>query len=292
MKGKMLNMKKDFALGFIGVGNMGEAIVRGLVKDKLLDRSSIVVTDIDRAKCLKLESELGINTADNISDLLSQVDAVLYSAKPQNCPQILPQISSTIKPPQWLISIAAGVKTKIIEAYLPDETPVVRVMPSITALVGECPAAICAGKNATEKHLQMTQEIFNSVGITLIVDEKLLDAVTGLSGSGPAYVFLFIEALADAGVQVGLSRSDATHLAVQTVKGASKMIAESDEHPAILKNKVTSPGGTTAAGLYELECGNFRSAVASAVISATKRSEELSSVANNKNTSKNVKRKT
>lgn len=277
-------MKKDFRLGFIGVGNMGEAFVRGIVENELLDRSNVVITDIIRSKCLRLESELGVRSANDISDLLSQVDAVLYSAKPQDVPQILPQISSEIKPTQWLISIAAGIKTESIEAYLPDKTPVVRVMPSITALVGECPAAICGGKYATEKHIQITKEIFNSVGITLTVDEKLLDAVTGLSGSGPAYVFLFIEALADAGVQVGFSRSEATNLVVQTVLGASKMIAEMKEHPAILKDKVTSPGGTAAAGLYELERGNFRGAIASAVIAATKRSEELSAVSNkNKN---------
>lgn len=269
-------MKKDFRLGFIGVGNMGEAIVRGILKNKLLNRSSVVITDIIESKCLKLKNELGVTHAKDISDMLSQVDAVLYSAKPQNISQILPQVGCRLKPCQWLISIAAGVNTQTIESYLPNETPVVRVMPSITVLVGECPAAICGGKFAEEEHIQITEEIFDSFGIALTVEEKLLDAVTGLSGSGPAYVFLFIEALADAGVQVGLSRSDATNLAVQTVLGASRMVAEMNEHPAILKNKVTSPGGTTAAGLYELERGNLRGVIADAVVSATKRSEELS----------------
>lgn len=270
-------MEKNFKLGFIGVGNMGAALVRGVIEEDLLQPSSVVITDIMQSKCLKLANELSVITAKDVSDILSQVDAVLYSAKPQNVPQILPQIGSAIESPQWLISIAAGIQTKNIETYLPNETPVVRVMPSITALVGECPAAVCGGKYATEEHIKITKEIFNSVGMALTVEEKLLDAVTGLSGSGPAYVFLFIEALADAGVQVGLSRSDATHLAIQTVLGASKMIAEMNEHPAILKNKVTSPGGTTAAGLYELESNNFRGAIASAVVSATKRAGQLQS---------------
>lgn len=269
-------MEKDFRLGFIGVGNMGEAIVRGILGNGLFNPASIVVTDIASSKCLELESELGIIYAKDISELLSIVDAVLYSAKPQNVSQILPEVGSEIKPPQWLISIAAGIKTQEIESYLPDETPVVRVMPSITALVGECPAAVCGGEFAKEKHIQITEEIFDSIGMSLSVDEKLFDAVTGLSGSGPAYVFLFIEALADAGVQMGLSRSNANNLAVQTVLGASKMVMQMKEHPAILKNKVTSPGGTTAAGLYELESGSLRGIIASAVVSATKRSKELS----------------
>ncbi|MFQ6043925.1 MAG: pyrroline-5-carboxylate reductase family protein, partial [Candidatus Poribacteria bacterium] len=136
--------------------------------------------------------------------------------------------------------------------------------------------AICGGKYATDEHIGITQEIFASVGKAIVMEEKLLDAVTGLSGSGPAFVFLFIEALADAGVQVGLSRQDATVLAIQTVLGASKMVEQMDEHPAVLKNRVTSPGGTTAAGLYELESGGLRTAVANAVIAATKRSAELS----------------
>jgi pyrroline-5-carboxylate reductase len=148
-------------------------------------------------------------------------------------------------------------------------------MPSITASVGAGAAAICGGKYATDEHLGITQELFTSVGKAIVMEEKLLDAVTGLSGSGPAFVSLFIEALADAGVQVGLSRQDATTLAVQTVLGASKMVEQTGEHPAILKNRVTSPGGTTAAGLYELESGGLRIAIANAVIAATKRSTEL-----------------
>jgi pyrroline-5-carboxylate reductase len=268
-------LDKNFKLGFIGVGNMGSAIIAGVLKNVLLPTQNIVITDIDKDRVSLLREQFGVIVADGIDELLSKVDATLYAAKPQDAPQVFPEISNAMSPNQWLISIAAGVKTGTLEEYLPGNTPVVRVMPSITASVGAGAAAICGGKYATDEHLGITQELFTSVGKAIVMEEKLLDAVTGLSGSGPAFVFLFIEALADAGVQVGLSRQDATTLAVQTVLGASKMVEQTVEHPAILKNRVTSPGGTTAAGLYELESGGLRVAIANAVIAATTRSTEL-----------------
>jgi pyrroline-5-carboxylate reductase len=269
-------LDKNFKLGFVGVGNMGSAIVTGVLRNELLPPQNIVITDIDKKRVSSISEQFGVIVADGIEELFGKTDAVLYAAKPQDVPKIFPEISKSISSNQWLISIAAGVKTSTLEEYLPEKTPVVRVMPSITASVGEGAAAICGGKYAIAEHIAITQQIFSAVGKALVMEEKLLDAVTGLSGSGPAFVFLFIEALADAGVQVGLSRQDATTLAVQTVLGASKMVEQTGEHPAILKNKVTSPGGTTAAGLYELENGGLRVAIANAVIAATKRSMELS----------------
>jgi pyrroline-5-carboxylate reductase len=255
---------------------MGSAIVTGVIKNELLSPQNIVITDIDKERVSSLNEQFGVIAVDSIEELFGKIDVALYAAKPQDVPKIFPEISSAISTKQWLISIAAGVKTSTLEEYLPENIPVVRVMPSITASVGEGAAAICGGKYATDEHISVTQQIFNAVGKALVMEEKLLDAVTGLSGSGPAFVFLFIEAFADAGVQVGLSRQDATTLAIQTVLGASKMLQQTGEHPAILKNKVTSPGGTTAAGLYELESGGIRIDIANAVISATKRSTELS----------------
>ena len=269
-------MDKNFKLGFIGVGNMGSAIITGVLKNELLPPQNIVITDIDKDRISLLSEQFGVIIADGIDELFDKIDATLYAAKPQDVPKIFPEISNAISPDQWLISIAAGVRTSTLEEHLPENIPVVRVMPSITASVGEGAAAICGGQYTTAEHIAITQQIFNAVGKTLVMEEKLLDAVTGLSGSGPAFVFLFIEALADAGVQVGLSRQDATTLAVQTVLGASRMVEQTGEHPAILKNNVTSPGGTTAAGLYELESGGLRVAIANAVIAATKRSTELS----------------
>lgn len=270
--------KERIKLGFIGVGNMGAAVVKGVLGKKLLPPSDVFVTDIDTTRIASLKEQFGVGVAEDIDELLKTVDVLLYAAKPQNVPQIFPQISAAISPPKWIISIAAGVKISTLEAYLPDDIPVVRVMPNIAASVGEGAAAICGGKYARDKHLQQTENIFNAVGKAIIIEEKLMDAVTGLSGSGPAFIFLIIEALADAGVQAGLSREHAHILALQTVLGAGKMASATDTHPAVLKNRVTSPGGTTAAGLYELERNGLRCAIADAVMAAMKRSVELNNL--------------
>jgi len=262
-------------LGFIGVGNMGSPIVKGVIRKKLVQPQDVFVTDIDKSKVASLKEQLGVGVVEDIGELLKAVDILLYAAKPQDVPKIFPQISAVISPPKWIISIAAGVKISTLESYLPDNIPVVRVMPNIAASVGEGAAAICGGKCALDEHIKKTEDIFNSVGKSIIIEEKHMDAVTGLSGSGPAFIFLIIEAFADAGVQVGLSRQHANTLAIQTVLGASKMASAEDSHLAVLKNMVTSPGGTTAAGLYELERGGLRCAIADAVTAATKRSAEL-----------------
>jgi len=267
---------KNLKLGFIGVGNMGSAIVKGVLGKKLLQPQNVFITDIDKSRVSALKEELGISVAEDIDKLLEKVDVLLYAAKPQDVPKIFPQISSAISPPQWVISIAAGVKIGMLESYLPDNIPVVRVMPNIAASVGEAAAAICGGKCVQDEHIKKTEDIFNAVGKAIVIEEKLMDAVTGLSGSGPAFIFLIIEALADAGVQTGLSRQNANILAIQTVLGASKMASATGMHPAVLKNMVTSPGGTTAAGLHELERNGLRCAIADAVMAAVKRSVELS----------------
>jgi pyrroline-5-carboxylate reductase len=199
----------------------------------------------------------------------------------------LSEISSDLNQPKWCISIAAGVSTAVIEGILqtggkPDESgnyncPVVRVMPNTPAMVYEGMTAICPGKYANEEHIRKTQEMFQAVGKVIVVQEKLMDAVTALSGSGPAFVFLIIESLTDAAVQLGLSREDAAVMAAQTVLGASKMAVDTGEHPAILRNRVTSPGGTTAAGLCELERRGMRAAIIDAVAAAALRSKQMSS---------------
>lgn len=267
-------MDTKLRLGVIGVGNMGGAIVRG-VAGKLLTGEQIWITDVYKPLVDGLCNALGVKGAASVPQLVENVDCILYAAKPNNVPDIFPEIAAAIRRPKWLISIAAGVPTAKLESYFSSPPPIVRVMPSITASVGAGAAAIAAGRAATSEHLSITQAIFNAVGKSLVMDEKHLNAVTGLSGSGPAFVFLFIEALVDAGVHVGLSRPDAHQLAVQTVLGASKMLEQTGEHPAVLKNRVTTPGGTTTAGLYELESGRLRAIVTDAVIAATKRAEEL-----------------
>ena len=260
--------------GVIGVGNMGAAIIRGVAK-KLLSSEQIFVTDVDPQKVDELRTELGVNAFDTVGQLVENVDTILYSAKPNNAAKIFKQARELVKPSQLLISIAAGIPIAQLESYFAESIPVIRVMPNIAVTVGSGVAAISPGSYADENHLAKSQAIFNAVGSSLIIEEKQLDAVTGLSGSGPAFVFVFIEALIDAGVHVGLSREDAHQLAVQTVLGATKIIDQNGEHPAVWKSRVTTPAGTTAAGLFELERGKFRSIVNAAVIAATERAQEL-----------------
>ncbi|MCH8293045.1 pyrroline-5-carboxylate reductase [Candidatus Poribacteria bacterium] len=269
-------LKAELRFGVIGVGNMGEAIVRGIV-GTVLPSERVWITDIYKPKVNELCEDLGVNPATDISQLVNQVDFFLYAAKPNNVPNAFSEIAQAIHPSsQWLISIAAGVPTAQLESYFSSPPPpVVRVMPNIAVSVRTGMAAIASGSTATDDHISMTQAIFNAVGKSLVIDEKHLNAVTGLSGSGPAFVFLFIEALADAGVHVGLSRVDAHELAVQTVLGASRMVEQTGEHPSILKNRVTTPAGTTTAGLYELERGLLRAIITDAVTAATNRAEEL-----------------
>jgi pyrroline-5-carboxylate reductase len=266
----------ELRVGFIAVGNMGGAIVRGVVRD-LLPPEQVWITDVYRPLVDQLCEELGVNSAETLPQLVENVDCLLYAAKPNNVPDVFPEIAAAFQsPPQWVISIAAGVPTTQLESYFTaPPPPIVRVMPNITVSVREAISAIAAGSAATDEHLAVTQAIFNAVGKSLVMEERHLNAVTGLSGSGPAFVFLFIEALADAGVQVGLARPDAYQLAVQTVLGASKMLESTEEHPAVPKNQVTTPGGTTTAGLHALEHGRLRAIIADAVIAATKRAEEL-----------------
>ena len=260
--------------GVIGVGNMGAAIIRGVAK-KLLSSEQIFVTDVDPQKVDELRTELGVNAFDTVGQLVENVDTILYSAKPNNAAKIFKQARELVKPSQLLISIAAGIPIAQLESYFAESIPVIRVMPNIAVTVGSGVAAISPGSYADENHLAKSQAIFNAVGSSLIIEEKQLDAVTGLSGSGPAFVFVFIEALIDAGVHVGLSREDAHQLAVQTVLGAAKIIDQNREHPAVWKSRVTTPAGTTAAGLFELEQGKFRSIINAAVIAATERAQEL-----------------
>ncbi|MEC7868072.1 MAG: pyrroline-5-carboxylate reductase [Candidatus Poribacteria bacterium] len=260
--------------GVIGVGNMGAAVIRGVAK-KLLSSEQIFVTDVDPQKVDELRTELGVNAFDTVGQLVGNVDTILYSAKPNNAAKIFKQTRELVKPSQLLISIAAGIPIAQLESYFAESIPVIRVMPNIAVTVGSGVAAISPGSYADENHLAKSQAIFNAVGSSLIIEEKQLDAVTGLSGSGPAFVFVFIEALIDAGVHVGLSREDAHQLAVQTVLGAAKIIDQNREHPAVWKSRVTTPAGTTAAGLFELERGKFRSIINAAVIAATERAQEL-----------------
>ncbi|MBD3182906.1 pyrroline-5-carboxylate reductase [Candidatus Poribacteria bacterium] len=264
-------------IGFIGVGNMGKALLRGIIGSGLVSVNRVFASDLNRSKLENLAEDLSITAVKDNKDLVHKSDIIILAIKPNVIKAVMSEISAYIKQPKWLISIAAGIKTDFIESFLQKETPVVRVMPNTPAMVNAGMSALCAGSNASHKHLDKASQLLQAVGKVVIVEEKLMDAVTALSGSGPAFVFLIIEAFTDAGVKLGLSYSDAATMAIQTIFGASKIAMDTGEHPAILKNKVTSPGGTTAAGLYQLERNAVRSAFIDAISSAAARAKELSS---------------
>jgi pyrroline-5-carboxylate reductase len=267
-------MKIEGTIGFIGTGNMGEALIRGLLKVGVADPGQIVGSDPRPERAEELAGKYGIRTTGDNVEVARQADILILSVKPQVMERVLDEIGSEIHAHALVISIAAGVPLAAIESRLP-QARVIRTMPNTPALVGAGATAIAVGGHATDDDLKAARRIFDSVGMTVALDEAQMDAVTGLSGSGPAYVFLVIEALADAGVKVGLSRHHAQSLAAQTLLGSAKLLIETDEHPGRLKDMVTSPGGTAIAGLHTLEAGGLRTTLMDAVEAATKRSREL-----------------
>ena len=267
-------MFEDRKIGVIGAGNMGASLVRGLLAGGRIEAGHIAAVDT-RAEAVEPLRALGVVTGTELAPAVHGQDLVVLAIKPQNADDVLAALAAAIRPQQLVVSIMAGVATHTIEQALGQPVPVVRVMPQILVSLRAAASALAAGRHATDDHLRQAQELFDELGTTVIVDEGQMDAVTGLSGSGPAYAYTIIEALADGGVRMGLSRQAALKLAAQTVAGAARMVLESGEHPAALKDQVTSPGGTTIAGLYELEKGGLRQTLMNAVRAATERSQEL-----------------
>jgi pyrroline-5-carboxylate reductase len=268
-------MALDKKVAFFGGGNMAEALIKGLIAAGTAKPEQILVTDISSDRLEHLRKTYGIIVQKGNLDAAREAGIILLSVKPQVIEKVLGEIAPAIDGKKLVISIAAGIAIAKIEKVLKDGSRVVRVMPNTPALVLAGAAALAGGKNATADDLALVQSIFNSVGRSVVVDEKLMDAVTGLSGSGPAYVFMIIDALSDAGVKAGLPRQLALELAAQTVYGAAKMVLETKEHPAKLRDMVTSPGGTTIEGLHALEKGRLRATIMNAVEAATARSKEL-----------------
>jgi len=269
-------MFTDITVGILGAGNMGEILIRGLVRAEVVDSEHVIASDISADRRRFIADTYGIRTTTNNRELVEASNLVVLAVKPQNIDRVMDEIGDFSKPNQLYCSIVAGVPTSYIAVSLHNQAAVVRVMPNTPALVLDGMSVICPGKNATEKDVARVQAIFEAVGKAVIIyDEELMDVVTGLSGSGPAFVFLFIEALSDAGVKLGLSRKVANQLAAQTVLGAAKMFLDTGRHPSELKDLVATPGGTTFAGLRELERGTFRSVIMDAVEAATNRSREL-----------------
>jgi pyrroline-5-carboxylate reductase len=282
-------MVTDKKLGFIGAGNMGEALLKGLLKTGAAKPAQIWASARRPERVQELEKAYGIHGGSN-AEVSRAADVIVLCVKPQILDQVLRAISPEVARDKLVISIAAGVPIAAIERRLhpaanapaPGSSPakpalprIVRAMPNTPATVGAGATGIAMGEHATEADLATARTIFDSVGTTVQLEESQLDAVTGLSGSGPAYLFLIIEALADAGVKVGLSRRASLQLAAQTVLGSAKLLIESGQHPGMLKDSVTSPGGTAIAGLHTLEAGGLRNVLMNAVEAATRRSREL-----------------
>jgi pyrroline-5-carboxylate reductase len=263
------------SLGLIGAGKMGTALIRGLLEAKVLNAKQILASDPAESALEQLQQQTEVKTTSRNAEVAKQSEIILIAVKPEVMRPVLQEIRPFVGKDQLIISIAAGVTLKVIEESLDQGCRVVRVMPNTPCLVGAAAAAFSLGKNATLEDARLVKALFETVGLAVQVQEKHLDAVTGLSASGPAYVFLMIEALSDGGVKMGLSRSVATQLAAQTVFGAAKMILEVKKHPAELKDLVTSPGGTTIAGLHALENRAFGAALIDAVEAATRRAKEL-----------------
>jgi pyrroline-5-carboxylate reductase len=272
-------MAVEQQVAFVGAGNMAGALIRGLVGTGTVRAGRIIAADPDADRLRTLEGELGIRTTTDNTDAVRNADVVVLATKPQVFARVLPVVAKSLRPDTLVVSIAAGVSTSLIEASLPTGARVVRTMPNTPALVGAGATAITAGAHATDADLALGETLFQSVGICVRVPEALIDAVTGLSGSGPAYVFAMIEALRDAGAREGLPEGVALELATQTVFGAARLLREGDESPETLRERVTSPGGTTRAGLDALAAGGFAEAIAGAVRAATRRSHELREMA-------------
>jgi len=269
-------MAESCKLGFVGAGNMAEAIARGVVGAKLFGPKELLASDPATARRAVFAEQLGIEAIDSNRDLVERCDAVVLAVKPQVMGDVLAGLAGHVAPDKLVISIAAGISTAYIAEALGEPTRrIVRVMPNTPMLAGEGMSALAAGAAATDEDMAFARRIFESAGRALVVDESLIDAVTAVSGSGPAYFFYFIEAIVAGGVRAGLSEADATMLAQQTMLGAAKLLAQTGEAPAELRRKVTSPGGTTEAAIASMDAAEVLKCIADGVVAAADRSREL-----------------
>ena len=262
-------------IGFIGGGKMGEALAKGLIRAKLSTADSIIVSDVDNKRCQVFEEETGIKTTQDNREVTANSDVIILAVKPNIMGTILEELKNDITSEHLVVSIAAGIPLNFMESSLNEGCRAIRIMPNTPCLVGETAAGYALGKNATLDDGELVGRILNAVGKSYLLEEKYLDAVTGLSGSGPAFIYMVIEALADGGVKMGLPRDVSTELAAQTAFGAAKMVLESNTHIGELKDSVTSPGGTTIEGLHALEKGGLSNTLINAVEVATKKSKRL-----------------
>ncbi|HEU5069146.1 MAG TPA: pyrroline-5-carboxylate reductase [Verrucomicrobiae bacterium] len=268
-------MAAKLTIGFLGAGRMATALAQGFIRAGLVRPGQVFASDVMPAARKAFGAATGAKICPHNADVLRAASVLILAVKPQQAAEVLGEIHPLFTRRHLLISIAAGVPLHKLEAALPAQARVIRVMPNTPALVGASASAFARGQAATAADAVLAQRLMSAVGVAAELKESLLDAVTGLSGSGPAYVYQFIEALSDGGVASGLPRELATRLAAQTVLGAARMVLETGEHPGVLKDAVASPGGTTIEGIHELEKGNLRGAVMNAVRAATEKARRL-----------------
>jgi pyrroline-5-carboxylate reductase len=268
--------KKRMRLGIVGCGQMGEALLRGMLTAALVEPEGVLGADPDQERMNMIVQRYGIRTArDSRAVAQGGVEVLLLAVKPQAINELFAELKGAVSDRTLVISIVTGVQLVRLEAELGERTRVVRAVPNTPALVGSGMTAVAGGAHVSPDDLKTAVDLFNAVGTTLVVEERHMNAVTGLSGSGPAYAFVMIEALADGGVKAGLARDVALQLAARTLAGAAQLLLQTGEHPGQLKDRVASPGGTTIAGLRELEAGGVRAALINAVEAAAMRAAEL-----------------
>jgi pyrroline-5-carboxylate reductase len=268
-----INAKKKVAM--LGAGKMGSILLKSFLQDGLLSPGQTWATAAHPERARLLKDKLKIHAGTNNSEAVRDADIIFLCVKPQVVAEVAREIRPLVNAKQLIISVAASVPTEMIERAFEKEIPVVRAMPNTPCVLGAGMTALCKGKFATKQHLDVATKFFDAVGRTVIVDEKHMDAVTGLSASGPAYIYIILESLAEAGVKVGLPRDIATLLAAQTTMGAARVVLETGDHPALLKDAVTTPAGCTIDGIMELEEGKLRVTLIKAVVKAVQRAKEL-----------------
>lgn len=271
MNGEM----KSITIGFVGAGQMATALAKGFRQAGSVDAPSIVASDVYPGAAERFAENTGGRIVPLNAQVAAESEILFLAVKPQQMAQAMSEIRAAIRPHHLVVSIAAGITLKTLTAGLGEQVRVIRVMPNTPSLVGCGASALSRGPSATDEDVAIVQKLLSNVGIAVEVPEKLMDAVTGLSGSGPAYAYQIIESLSDGGVRMGLPRDTATKLAAQTILGAAQMVLQTGQHPGSLKDAVTSPGGTTIAGIHALERGGLRGILMDAVEAATRRAREL-----------------
>jgi pyrroline-5-carboxylate reductase len=265
----------DKKLAVLGAGKIGGILLRAFLEQKLVQPKRVRATVRHAEKARSVAKQLGIETSTDNRAAVREADIILLAVKPQAVKEICEEIKPEIKPGKLIVSVVASVSTQLIEKHLGMDLPVIRAMPNTPCAIGAGMTGLAKGVHAAKEHLEIAQAMFQAVGRTVVVDEKLIDAVTGLSASGTAFIYIILESLAEGGVKVGLPRDVSTLLAAQTMMGASRMVLETGDHPALLKDAVTTPAGSTMDGILELEDGKLRVTLIKAVMKATQRAKEL-----------------